>query len=54
MVELKALNGCVIQASEDAVSRLLDAGFVRVEQTAPLEQPKPKARRRTTKAKLKE
>jgi len=54
MVELKSLNGCVVQASEDAVPRLLAAGFVRVGETAPLEQPKPKARRRTTKEKTKE
>ena len=46
MVELKALNGCVIQASEDAVPRLLAAGFVHVGEAAPLEPRKPAARRR--------
>ena len=53
--ELKALNGCVIQANDDAVPQLLAAGFVRPNQTAPLEQPKkeqpkkPAPRRRATK-----
>lgn len=51
MVELKAPNGCVVQASDEAAPRLLDAGFVHVGETAALEQPKPKARRRTTKEK---
>lgn len=55
MVELKALNGVVIQASDDAVPRLLAAGFVRVGDTAPLEQkPKPKAAPRRMAAKPKE
>lgn len=49
MVDLKAPNGCVVQASDEAAPRLLDAGFVHVGETAALEQPKPKARRRTTK-----
>lgn len=52
MVELKALNGCIIQASEEAVPKLLAAGFVHINQTAHLEaQAKPTARKRTTKAK---
>ena len=51
MVELKAPNGCIVQASDEAAPQLLDAGFVHVGETAALEQPKPKARRRTTKAK---
>jgi hypothetical protein len=50
MVELKALNGCVVQASEDAVHRLLAAGFVHTGETAPLEQPKKTApKKRATK-----
>jgi hypothetical protein len=49
MVELKALNGCVVQASEDAVPRLLAAGFVHVDETAPLEQPSKAPKKRTTK-----
>lgn len=54
MVELKALNGVVVQASDEAAPRLLAAGFVRVGDTAPLEQkPKPKATRRSA-AKTKE
>jgi hypothetical protein len=52
MVELKALNGCIIQASEDAVPKLLAAGFVHVNQTAHLETPKAATtRKRTTKTK---
>ena len=52
MVELKALNGCIIQASEEAVPKFLAAGFVHVDQTAHLEtQPKPTTHKRTTKAK---
>lgn len=54
MVELKAPNGCVVQASDEAAPRLLDAGFVHVGETAVLEHPKQNARRRTTKAKTKE
>jgi hypothetical protein len=52
-VELKALNGCVVQASEESVPRLLAAGFVRLGEPAPLEQPKkpaPKRRAKGTKA----
>ena len=48
-VELKALNGCVVQASEDAVPRLLAAGFVRMGETAPLEQPSKAPKKRTKK-----
>lgn len=55
MIELKSLNGAVIQASDDAVPRLLAAGFVRVGDVAPLEQrPKPKAAPRRRAAKPKE
>ena len=56
MVELKALNGCVVQASEDAVPRLLAAGFVHTGETAPLEQlkktvPKKSTTKKTTTSK---
>ncbi len=52
MVELKALNGCIIQASEDAVPKLLAAGFVHADQTAHLETQKAATtRKRTNKAK---
>ncbi len=57
MVELKALNGVVVQASEDAAQGLLAAGFVRVGETAPLEQPKgqaPKRRKTARKTSAKE
>lgn len=40
MVELKAYNGCVVQASDEAAPRLIEAGYVRVGETAPLERPK--------------
>jgi len=48
-VELKALNGCVVQASEDAVPRLLAAGFVRMGETAPLERPEKTTPKKRTK-----
>jgi len=50
MAELKALNGCIVQASEEAVPRLLAAGFVRVGDTAPLERERPTPRRTAKKA----
>lgn len=43
MVDLKAPNGCIVHVREDAVERLLAAGFERVGTTAP--------KKRTTKPK---
>lgn len=40
MVELKAYNGCIVQASDEAAPHLLAAGYVPVDKTALLEQPK--------------
>lgn len=45
MVELMAPNGAVVQARDEAVQGLLDAGFARVE----TKKPAPKRRRTTRK-----
>ena len=49
MVELVAPNGAVVQAREEAVQGLLDAGFQRVIKPAQPALRKGKATRRTTK-----
>lgn len=41
-MKLKAPNGAVIDAADEAVARLLESGF------APVEKPKPAPKRRTT------
>ena len=43
LVDLKTPNGCVVHVREEAVERMLAAGFTHVE--------KPTTRKRTTKAK---
>lgn len=46
LVALKARNGGVVHVREEAVERMLAAGFVRADETK-----KPNTRKRTTKAK---